>query len=92
MFVVEVGPEAVRQIKQLRRIDAVAIVDALEKYLRHQPDRQGRSRIKRLRGTQDSTYRLRVGQYRIFYDVGEGVVRVNAVLHKRDTPSFYRKD
>lgn len=92
MFAVEVGPEAIRQLRRLRRIDAVAIMDALDMHLRHQPDRPSRSRIKRLRGNQDSTYRLRVGEYRVFYDIEEGVVRVNVVLHKSETASFYRKD
>ena len=51
-----------------------------------------RSRIKRLRGEQDATYRLRVGQYRVFYDVLERQVIVTAVLHKRETVLFYREE
>jgi mRNA-degrading endonuclease RelE of RelBE toxin-antitoxin system len=51
-----------------------------------------RSRIKRLRGQQDTTYRLRVGDYRVFYDIDNRVVAVVAVLHKRDTPAFYREE
>jgi mRNA interferase RelE/StbE len=91
MFEVVVQPTALTQLRRLRRVDAVAILDALDRYLRHDPDRPSRNRIKRLRGKQDSTYRLRVGDYRVFYDVGEGVVTVVAVLHKRDTVSFYRE-
>ena len=43
-------------------------------------------------GKQDATYRLRVGEYRVFYDVGEGVVTVVAVFHKRDTVRFCREE
>jgi mRNA interferase RelE/StbE len=91
MFEVVVRPAALRQLRRLRRVDAVAIVDALERYLRYEPDRPNRSRIKRLRGQQDATYRLRVGDYRVFYDVGEELVTVIAVLHKRETAAFYQE-
>ena len=76
----------------MRRVDAVAILDALERYLSYEPDRPTRSRIRRLRGRQDATYRLRVGEYRVFYDVGKSVVTVVAVLHKRDAAAFYREE
>jgi mRNA-degrading endonuclease RelE of RelBE toxin-antitoxin system len=48
-----------------------------------------RSRIKRLRGRSTATYRLRVGNFRVFYDVDEAEVRVIAVLHKKNTAAFY---
>jgi mRNA-degrading endonuclease RelE of RelBE toxin-antitoxin system len=64
----------------------------METHLRHEPERTSRSRIKRLRGAQRSIYRLRIGEYRVYYDVAEGQVVVNAVLHKRDTGLFYAKE
>jgi mRNA-degrading endonuclease RelE of RelBE toxin-antitoxin system len=48
-----------------------------------------RSRIKRLRGRHAATYRLRVGDYRVFYDIGDAEVVIIAVLHKRQTAEFY---
>ena len=84
-------PAALRQLRRLRRVDAVTILDAMEKHLRHQPERPTRSRIRRLRGRQDATYRLRVGDYRVFYDISEATVTVVAVLHKQETAAFYRK-
>lgn len=92
MYRIMVRPAAAAQIRQLRRVDAAAILDAIEAHLRHEPERVSRSRIKRLRGNQQSTYRLRVGEYRVFYDVSEEQVIVNAVLHKRDTVTFYREE
>ena len=92
MFRVVVRPGAAEQIRRLQRVDAVAILDALDIHLRHDPERVSRSRIKRLRGKQDATYRLRVGEYRVFYDVLEGQVIVTAVLHKRETALFYREE
>jgi hypothetical protein len=35
---------------------------------------------------------LRVGKYRVFYDVYEALVRVNSILLKNETPALYRKD
>jgi len=92
MFRVVVRPGPAEQIRRLRPVDAVAILDALETHLRHDPERVSRSRIKRLRGKQDATYRLRVGEHRVFYDVLEGQVIVTAVLHKRETAWFYREE
>jgi mRNA-degrading endonuclease RelE of RelBE toxin-antitoxin system len=92
MFRIVVRPRAAAQIRRLRRVDAVAILDAMEAHLRHEPDRVSRSRIKRLRGRQAAAYRLRVGDYRIFYDVAEAEVVVVAVLHKRETADLYREE
>jgi mRNA interferase RelE/StbE len=92
MFRIVVRPRAAGQIRRLRRVDAVAILDALETHLRYEPDRVSRSRIKRLRGRRAATYRLRVGDYRVFYDIGDAEVVVIAVLHKRDTSAFYQEE
>jgi mRNA-degrading endonuclease RelE of RelBE toxin-antitoxin system len=92
MFEVVVQPTALRQLRHLRRVDAVAILDAIDHHLGHEPERPSRSRIKRLRGPQRATYRLRVGDYRAFYDVSESRVTVVAILHKRETGTFYMKE
>ena len=92
MFRIVFRPTAAGQIRGLRRVDAVAILDAIETHLRYEPERVSRSRIKRLRGRQHAIYRLRVGKYRIFYDVLEDQVIVTTVLHKQETTGFYRED
>jgi mRNA-degrading endonuclease RelE of RelBE toxin-antitoxin system len=92
MFRIVVRPRAAAQIRRLRRVDAVAILDAIETHLRYEPERVSRSRIKRLRGGRAVIYRLRVGEYRVFYDVAEAEVVVIAVLHKRDTAVFYEEE
>ncbi|HEV8306863.1 MAG TPA: type II toxin-antitoxin system RelE/ParE family toxin [Methylomirabilota bacterium] len=92
MFRIAIRPRAAEQIRRLRRVDAMAILDAIESHLRDEPERVSRSRIKRLRGRPDATYRLRVGEYRVFYDVLERQVVVTAVLHKWDTARFYREE
>jgi len=91
MFDVVVVPAAVRQMRRLRRVDAVRILDAIDGHLRYEPERPTRT-IKRLRGRQDATYRLRVGDFRVFYDVEGQTVSIIGVLHKRETETFYRKE
>ena len=56
------------RIAGLRAMPAwVAILNALDLYLRDEPERPNRSPIKRLRGKQDATCRrLRVRDYRVF--------------------------
>ena len=40
--------------------------------------------IKRLRGTTEPLYRLRVGDYRVIFHLEETKVRVEQVVHRRD--------
>ena len=42
--------------------------------------------------SQETAFRLRVGDYRVFYDVIEERVEIVQVLHKSETPSFYREE
>lgn len=54
----------------------------MERYLRHEPTKTSRSRIKRLRGIRRPQYRLRVEDVRVFYDVTEEAVEVLAIVAK----------
>jgi mRNA-degrading endonuclease RelE of RelBE toxin-antitoxin system len=92
MFDVLVTPGALRQLRRLRRVDGVRILDTIAAHLRHEPERPTRTTVKRLRGRQDATYRLRVGDFRVFYDVEGQIVTIVAVLHKQETETFYRKE
>ena len=92
MFKIVFKPEAVRRLRRMRRFDAVAILDAIERHLRAEPERTSRGSIKRLRGQQETAFRLRVRDYRVFYDVVEDRVEIVQILHKSETPTFYRKE
>ena len=69
-------------------MDMVAILDALDRYLRHEPDRPTGTRIKRLRGLSQPQYRLRVGDIRVFYDVTETQVQALAIVTKAEAQSW----
>ena len=76
------APTAVRDQRRLSARHRATIRDTIERHLRHQPEMLSRSRIKRLRGFRHPQYRLRVDEFRIFYDVVEGTVEVLAILPK----------
>ena len=84
---------AVADLDALRKFDAAQIVDAMEKHLRHTPMKESKSRIKRLRGLSSPDYRLRVGDYRVFYSIDADRRRVEMlrVMHKDQTISFYEE-
>jgi mRNA-degrading endonuclease RelE of RelBE toxin-antitoxin system len=86
------APEAVEDLNDLPANVRATVRDALEQHLRHQPTKVSRSRIKRLRGFSHPQYRLRVGDdIRVFYDVGELVVQVLAVVRKADAEAWLAK-
>jgi mRNA interferase RelE/StbE len=84
---------AIADLDALRKYDATQIADAMEMHLRHNPMKESRSRIKRLRGISSPDYRLRVGDYRIFYVVDEVARRVDVlrVMHKDQTLRYYKE-
>jgi mRNA interferase RelE/StbE len=70
-FEIEVTREAESDLDKIRPFYRRQILDAVESHLQHAPTRASRSRIKRLRSFQSPEYRLRVGDFRVFYDVNE---------------------
>jgi len=92
MFKIVFKPEARRKLKTIKRYYAVAILDAIEKRLLEEPEKASRGSIKRLRGKQQTTFRLRVQNYRVFYDVIEDRVEIIQILHKSETEDFYKEE
>lgn len=76
------APEAVDDLKHVSARDRSMICDAIEIHLRHEPKKISKSRIKRLRGISRPEYRLRVGEFRLFYDVTDNDVEVLAIVPK----------
>jgi len=92
MFEIIFKPEAIRQLRKIKRYYARAILDAIARHLKEEPEKTSRTSIKRLRGQQDTAFRLRVQDYRIFYDVIEDRVEIVQILHTSETQAFYRED
>jgi mRNA interferase RelE/StbE len=85
------APQAVEDLKRLRANIRSEVRDALESHLRHQPRKQSRSRIKRLKGIMKPQYRLRVSGVRVFYDVSEDSVEVLAILEKKEVSEWLER-
>jgi addiction module RelE/StbE family toxin len=84
---------AIADLDALRKYDAAEIADAMERHLHHDPTKESKSRIKRLRGLSNPDYRLRVGDYRVFYVVDEDARRIEVlrVMHKDHTLPYYKE-
>jgi mRNA interferase RelE/StbE len=87
-FAIVLAPGAVEALKALPARTRSAVRDALERHLRHQPEKTSKSRIKRLRGLQRPQFRLRVDEIRVFYDVNATTVEVLAIIDKRQAEAW----
>ncbi len=76
------APEAVQDMKSLDANDRAKVKDLIEKHLRHTPTKVSKSRIKKLRGLRHPQYRLRIDEFRVFYDIEESAVQVLAIIPK----------
>lgn len=79
MFQVELTSSAVEDLRYLKRFEQRFVLDAIEQHLSFEPTTPTRSR-KALRENELSEWELRIGDFRVFYDVDDNrLVRVKAV-------------
>jgi mRNA-degrading endonuclease RelE of RelBE toxin-antitoxin system len=83
-YAIVLAPEAVEDLRSLKANVRATVRAALETYLRHEPAKTSRSRIKRLRRLDRPQYRLRVDDIRVFYDVSE----ILAVVSKAEADAW----
>ena len=81
-FGIQFTDAAKATLKLLPRAVVAEVLDTIEAILTHQPELESRSRIKRLREFQVPSYRLRVGDHRVFYSIMDGDVVIHAVVSK----------
>ena len=87
------SPEADADIGKLKARDRAKALDAIETFLRYEPEKTSKSRIKRLRKMQRPQYRLRIDNLRAFYDVayteeGKGIVEVLRIREKAEAMAW----
>ena len=90
-YEVSFDPAALDDVDKLRAFDRKAILDTTERVLTTTPTQVSKSRIKRLRGLDSPQYRLRVGQFRVFYDVIGHEVYVMRILSKSDVAKYLKE-
>jgi mRNA interferase RelE/StbE len=86
------SPEAIQDLKLLDTYQRAKLKDLLEVHLRHEPTKTSRSRIKRLRGLRHPQYRLRIDEFRVFYDVAEDRVEILAIILKSKAAEWLKKE
>jgi mRNA-degrading endonuclease RelE of RelBE toxin-antitoxin system len=89
MFRIELTPEAVEDLRLLRKFDQTQIIAAIERQLAEQAHQETRNR-KRLRPNQLAEWELRVGDFRVFYDIDQdnAVVKIEAIGYKQGSKLF----
>ena len=89
MFTIEYAESVAKDLAGLRAFEREQILDRIEEQLRNQPTQPTRNK-KVLRGLTppwehvQPVWQLRVGEYRVFYDVDETALQVTirAIRHK----------
>ena len=83
-YAIEHAPEAADDMRGLRAFDRAAVVNGVETFLRFEPTRESRSRIKRMVQPFWTQYRLRSDDFWVYYDVDDArrTVSVLRVLFK----------
>lgn len=90
-FSIEFDRHAEREIKDLPSAVARVVLQEIQERLSVSPFQELKTRIKRMAGFVPPLYRLRVGDYRAYYRIRERSVVVLAVLHKKDSDRWLRR-
>ncbi|MDE3091928.1 MAG: type II toxin-antitoxin system RelE/ParE family toxin [Chloroflexota bacterium] len=91
MYKIELTAHAEQDLKWFRKKEQSEILDAIETQLRYEPTVETRNR-KRLRPNQTAEWELRIGSFRVFYDVDDTVhiVSIEAIGLKLGNRVFFR--
>jgi mRNA-degrading endonuclease RelE of RelBE toxin-antitoxin system len=86
-FTIEFSPDAADQLRSLRKRDQRIVVDAIAVQLTHDPDQPTTNR-KPLDDNRIAPWELRIGNFRVFYDVDRDdklvvIVAVGEKSHNR---------
>ncbi len=91
-FDIRLSDDAKHDLRLLRVVDRRKVLDALDIHLRHEPAKESKSRIKRLRRMETPQYRLRVDAIRVYYDVVEGMVQIIAIVPKPEAAAWLARE
>jgi mRNA-degrading endonuclease RelE of RelBE toxin-antitoxin system len=89
-YEIVLSSQAVEDLMRLSAYHRSMVRDAIEIHLRYEPDRMGRSCIKRLRGIRRPQFCLRVDEFRIYYDISECEVEILAVVSKSEATDWLK--
>jgi mRNA-degrading endonuclease RelE of RelBE toxin-antitoxin system len=78
-YTIVFGPRAAADLRSLRKHKQVTIRDHINRFLLYQPTQEQGPRIKALVQPAIAQYRLRVGDFRVYYDVDETTTTVSVI-------------
>jgi mRNA-degrading endonuclease RelE of RelBE toxin-antitoxin system len=78
-YEIRYAAEAADDIRSLRKFDQRKVLAGVELHLAHQPRLESKSRIKAMVQPFWSQYRLRIDDFRVYYDVTDEPRRVNVL-------------
>ncbi len=89
MYEIEYAAQALDDLASLRKFEQKQVMDEIDTQLKDEPNVETRNR-KRLRPNDVAEWELRIGKFRIFYDVREEVeiAKVEAIGHKEGNKLF----
>ena len=90
-FSIEVSPHAERDLAKLPGVIARLILEEIRARLSVEPIRESKTRIKRLTAFAPPLYRLRAGDYRVYYRVFLQHVVILSVFHKKDSDRWLKR-
>ena len=79
------------QLKALRALDRSAIITQIDAVLKNSPTLTSKARIKRLRHPAPTNFRMRVGEFRVFYNVVDDIVQIIQIMSKADSILYYQE-
>ena len=87
-FEIRYSDEAFEQLRRFRAFDRATIRDQIELVLSVNPTLESKAKVKLLRQPAPTQYRLRVGEFRVFYNVVSEAVHIIQVLTKEEALRF----
>jgi len=91
MYDIEYTETAIADLQWFKKYEQNQILDGIDQQLRYQPTIETRSR-KRLRPNTTADWELRIGDFRVLYDVDEqvSIVEIKRIGEKRGNAFFFR--
>jgi len=87
---VDFTEEAGKDLDKIKKFYARQITKRIDTVLLQRAEDVTRTGVKKLRGF-ESLYRLRVGDYRVFYQVQTNEVAILRILSKDEEEEFYKE-
>ncbi len=91
MYEIEFIPEAVQDLRYFRKFEQNIIIEAIQTQLTHEPTIETKNRFRRS-PPDIAEWELRIGVFRVFYNVDElvRIVSVERIGEKSNNTVFFR--